>query len=169
MQVIQHQELASAQASISFSSIPQTYTDLYLVVSARNSANNINGYMNINGVGTSRAYRMLYGYNGSVGSSSGADAETFFVPPSSAAANIFGSSAIYIPNYAGSSKKSFSVDAVTEWDGAFAWTTIRAGFWDSTSAITSLTLTLTGGNFVQYSSATLYGITKGSDGVVTVS
>ena len=171
MTLIEHIEVGSGGvASITFSSIPATYTDLYLAISGRNSANNITGYMAINGVATNRSFRILYGYNGTVGSGSLSDSETFFVVPSSGAAGIFSSSGVYIPNYAGSNNKSYSSDSVTEWDGTFAWTTIRAGLWSSTDAITSLTLTLgSGGNFVQYSSATLYGITAGSDGTTTVS
>jgi hypothetical protein len=125
--------------------------------------------MAINGVATNRSFRALYGYNGTVGSYGLSDSETFFVVPSSGAAGIFSSSGVYIPNYAGSQNKSMSVDSVTEWDGTFAWTTIRAGLWSSTDAITSLTLTVSSGNFVQYSSASLYGVTAGSDGTTTVS
>ena len=170
MTVIEHIEVGSGgAASIVFDEIPATYTDLYLAISGRNSANNVIGYMDINGASTNRTYRILYGYNGSAATSSGTSSETFFVVPSSGAANIFSSSSVYIPNYAGSTNKSISVDSVTEWNGPFAWTTIRAGLWSATDAITSLTLTLASGNFVQYSSATLYGITAGSDGTTTVS
>jgi len=40
MQLISHQELDSAAASITFSSIPDTFTDLYLKLSLRGTSTN---------------------------------------------------------------------------------------------------------------------------------
>jgi hypothetical protein len=47
---------------------------------------------------------------------------------------------------------------------------VNAGLWNNTAPITSITLgSLNSASFVTNSSATLYGITKGSSGGVTVS
>ena len=45
---------------------------------------------------------------------------------------------------------------------------IAAGLYNSTSAVSSIEIA-SGGSFVEYSSATLYGITAGSDGTTAVS
>jgi hypothetical protein len=173
MQVIQHQELASAQASITFSSIPQTYTDLYLVVSLRSTydfgpatwwLSKIVFNANTSGYST----RNLQG-NGS-SASSDSDTAFYFRPNDTAStANTFGSASLYIPNYAGSSNKSISIDNVSEDNGSQAIAQLVAGLWSNTSAITSIVIEGVSGDLAQYSSATLYGITKGSDGIVTVS
>jgi hypothetical protein len=47
---------------------------------------------------------------------------------------------MYIPNYAGSSNKSVSIDAVTENNATAAEANLVAGLWSSTAAITSITL-----------------------------
>jgi hypothetical protein len=67
---------------------------------------------------------------------------------------------MYIPNYASSNYKSFSIDSVTENNGTVAYQIMHAGVWSNTAAITSLTITAAGGNLAQYSTATLYGVYK---------
>jgi hypothetical protein len=76
---------------------------------------------------------------------------------SSATASTFGSGLIYIPNYAGSTNKSYLTDWVTENNATAAYAGFTAGLLSNTAAITDVTLT---GSFVQYSTATLYGISK---------
>jgi hypothetical protein len=165
MQIIQHQELASAQASITFSSIPQTYTDLYLVFSMRTSAASTNADIGLNGSYADFTVRSLFG------SGSGVTNETTVrIVGAVTDQTPFTNGAIYIPNYTASVAKSISIDTVSENNGTTAYQTIWAGLWNQTAAITSLSLKEDGGgNLAQYSSATLYGITKGSDGIVTVS
>jgi hypothetical protein len=73
--------------------------------------------------------------------------------------NTFSNSEIYIPNYAGSNKKSFSADIVMENNATTAFSTLNASLWQGTAAISSLTFfDHNGNNFVQYSSFYLYGI-----------
>jgi hypothetical protein len=155
-------------ANIEFTSIPATYTDLLCVLSHRSAAS-VSGSTNalgmkINGVTTNRTYRRLEGFDGtSKASDNGSTDLIGLIQGNSTTASTFGSIQIYIPNYAGSSNKSFSVDGVTENnsstgnDLAFV-----AGLWSQTTAITSLTFyDRTGSsNFVQYSTAYLYGISN---------
>ena len=49
-------------------------------------------------------------------------------------------------------------DAVVENNATESFQSFTAGLWSSTDAITQITLILSGGNVVQYSSASLYGI-----------
>lgn len=176
MQIIQHQELASSQASITFSSIPQTYTDLYLVCSLRSARATIGDdiVFRFNGdTAANYAWRALLGSGSSVSSSANGSATLGYYGICSASgstSSTFGSNGLYIPNYTSSTAKSASVDAVSEHNGTESYQFLTANRWSGTAAITSITVfSDTGNNFVQYSSATLYGITKGSDGIVTVS
>lgn len=170
MEVIQHIELASAQSSITFSSIPQTFTDLYLVTSFRTSATDPTAvYFEFNGVTTGYSARRLIGSGSSASSQSFTQGFFTGAPGSAATANTFDSSACLIPNYTGSNAKSFSSDHVTENNSTVAYQVIYAGLWSGTSAISEIVIKPFAGNLVQYSSATLFGITAGSDGVTTVS
>ena len=170
MQLIEHQELTSAAASITFSSIPQTFTDLYLVVSARSSYASDYDVFDIlpNGSAADDTFKVLRGS----GSSASSESDNFIRVRFSAAnatANTFGSSSIYIPNYTASQSKSFSIDAVTENNTTQAFQEITAGLWSVSTAISSLELDVILGSFASGSSATLYGILAGSSGGVVVS
>jgi hypothetical protein len=176
MQLIARQELTSAAASITFSSIPGTFTDLYLVLLLRRDSSSGTGTLklNFNGVTTSTySSRRLEGTGSAVSSDSQSGA-TFIrigqVGNSTNTADTFTSTAIYLPNYTASAAKSASSDSVTENNGTDAYQNIIAGLWSVTDAVTSLEIAPEGsGSFVSASSATLYGILAGSDGIVTVS
>jgi len=159
-------------ASITFSSIPQTYTDLYVVVSGRTTATEASGgsYANLkpNNTTASQSMRTLRGTGSSVSSNS--ETTVFFtVNPSDATSNTFANSAVYIPNYTGSQNKSMSVDGLNENNATGARQELAAALYSTSSPISSLVLTPGSGNFVQYSSASLYGVTAGNDGTTTVS
>jgi len=176
--VISHVEAPSSQATIVFSSIPASYTDLCIKMSAR-STSEINStikwaeiILQPNGSGSNLSARSLLGYwSGSAETTaSNTDAITGgFASGNTTTSNTFSNVEIYIPNYAGSTNKSWSIDSVTEHNGNEALRWISANLWSQTTAISSITLDMTQGDFAQYSSATLYGITKGSSGGVVVS
>ena len=77
-----------------------------------------------------------------------------------ATANTFASSDLYIPNYAGSTYKSFSIETVQEANQAEVYMNMIAGLWSNTAAIDSITLTPYSYSIAQYSTAYLYGIKK---------
>jgi len=79
------------------------------------------------------------------------------IPNATYTANTFASAEIYIPNYTSSNYKSLSVDFVGENNATTSYQYFTAGLFSNTSAITSLVIDGTD-NFVQYSTATLYGI-----------
>ncbi len=171
MTLIQHQELASNQSSLTFSSIPQTFTDLYLVASLRStsSADSYSyGFLRPNNDSSNTTVRILYGVSSGVGSASYSTGD-FYYNNSVSTSNTFASLAWTLPNYTSSVAKSFSGDFVTENNSTGVIQVIEAGLYNSTSPITSLVLFAPVGNLAQYSSATLYGITKGSSNGVTVS
>ena len=148
-------------ASITFAGIPQTYTDLLLVVSGRATTDNPTLYVYMNGDTTAGNYsfRLLGGDGASASSSTASQAWFMRVAPSSATASTFSNGCMYVPNYTDStSNQSVSVDSVTENNGTTAYTAFHAGLWSSTAAITSIVLDPYGTDFAQYSSASLYGI-----------
>jgi len=148
-------------ASIEFGSIPQTYTDLLVVTSVRTNRSAVvdNLQIEFNGLSTNLTFRLLYGGGTSATSASGSYGLVADANAATSTASVFSSHSIYIPNYTGSTNKSFSVDAVTENNATEAYQEMVAGLWSATSAITSLRLfPRTGTLLVQYSSASLYGI-----------
>ena len=156
-------------SAITFSSIPNTYTDLICLVSHR-SSNAVSGSnqglgMKINGVTTNRTYRRLEGYDSTgVAGDSGTGALVGLIQGASTTASTFASFEVYIPNYAGSTNKSFSAIGVTENNSASGVDQhMIAQLWSQTTAIDSIEFfnSSSGSDtFVQYSTATLYGISK---------
>jgi hypothetical protein len=146
-------------ATIDFTSIPSTYTDLLLFASTR--PNGTDTWINISFNGsTSNFTSRRISADGS--SASSASESTNFANllngRSSYTANTFSNAYLYIPNYAGSNNKSFSTDSVNENNATEAVTALIAGLRSNTAAITQITLTPNSGSFVQYSTAYLYGI-----------
>ena len=153
---------AGGSASVTFSSIPSTYTDLCMKYSLRLDSNpQSNAWCSItvglNGSSSSFTYRMVYGTGSSAASQTGTT-EIAWVDSSVATANTFGNAETYFPNYAGSNNKSFSTDFVQEHNSSSAIAGLVASLWSNTAAITSITLSPPSGNFAQYSTAVLYGI-----------
>ena len=163
-------------ASIDFTSIPQTYTDLKIVLSLRGSQNASNGFTNIgfNSSTSNFSTRFIQGDGSTTASSTGVRgiaylSNAFFT------SSTFDSTTVYIPNYTGSTNKSFSADNVVENNATLGWTFMVAGLWSNTAAITSIEITPNTGTFVQYSTATLYGVAnvpaagnaKATGGIIT--
>jgi hypothetical protein len=140
-------------ATVTFSAIPSTYTDLLVKVSARDTTDNLPVTVSFNGSAIDSG-KTIKG-NGA-GAFSGSET-VFWITPSSATANTFGNADLYIPNYVGSTAKSMSIDAVTENNGATAYQFLSADLENGTSAITSIALAATT-LFAEYSTFYLYGI-----------
>jgi len=152
-------------ATISFSSIPQTYTDLQLVTSWRTSRASTADYVAIsfNSSTSSFSLRGLYGNGSTVGSynyTTSPDSRIISqAVGNNATASVFSSGSLYLPNYTSNNFKSYSTDATREDNTTANEMAIQAGLWSNTSAITSITLTSWGSaTILQYSSASLYGI-----------
>lgn len=181
MNLIQHIPVgAGGAASITFVSvgdIPADYTDLYLVVSGKSTRTNSprdNLYLQFNGVSSGYSYRYLEGtgssYSTSPASGQAQIAVTWALSTNwSGLSNVFGSAAIYIPNYLSSENKTISSDQTGLRPSTDSHLAVQASLATVAAPITSIYITPENGDFVQYSSATLYGITAGSDGTTTVS
>jgi hypothetical protein len=151
-------------ASITFSSIPATYTDLCLKINARSTSSSGAAWNYIevrpNGATTNGTWLQLFGNGSSAGSGNGSGLLAAYGNDSSATGSVFGNSETYLPNYASSLNKSMSNDAVTENNATSAIASFFGTLWSQTTAISSLTLVFNTGNFAEYSTATLYGISK---------
>lgn len=153
-------------ANIQFTSIPGTYTDLLVKLSTRSNRNDIidaYGLRFNNDTGNNYARLSLRGDGSSASSNSNTGSygyiDAFYMPAATATSSTFDNTEIYIPNYTGSNQKSISLDNVSERNATESYMTLAADRWTGTSAITSITfIVLNGTQFVQYSSATLYGI-----------
>lgn len=171
--VIAHIEVPSGgQTSIAFASIPSTFTDIFCVISGRNSIEEDQLRVKLNDSSSNFSTRLLYGGGSSQGSLSNPTVATNFPGWSTRSgftSNTFSNISFYIPNYAGNTSKSISCDGVTENNATNSYQYITAMLWSNTAAITKFEIEVPAGNFVQYSSATLYGVLKGSSGGVTVS
>ena len=146
----------TATNTISFTSIPQTYTDLVIKASLRGSTTTTTFAVQVNGTTITSVIRLFGGGNFT-------SADTFnehYINPSDFTANAFGSTDLYFPNYATSINKTYGVDSVGENDATQAYMNFASNLTNITNPITSINLIRTSGNFVQYSSADLYGISN---------
>jgi hypothetical protein len=152
-------------ANIEFTSIPATYTDLCLELSPRTTgAPQESGmFMTFNGASTNFSHRYILGTGSAASSGSNAysiGATKIYagvVNAGGSTASSFSNCSIYIPNYAGSSNKSCSIDSVMEQNETLSYDALIVGLWSSSAAINQITITAEN-NFVQYSTASLYGI-----------
>ena len=147
-------------ASIDFTSIPSTYTDLCLKLSIRDNLASQADFIlvSFNGSTASFSSKLIEGNGASVSSGSTARAAGL-ANAATATASTFANTEIYIPNYAGGTNKSYSVDSVSENNATTSYADIFAGLWSNTAAINQVTIYPNSGTlFVQYSTAYLYGV-----------
>ncbi len=179
--LIEAKTLASSVASIDFTSIPATYTDLLLKYSARTdrASNQSDIYLQFNN-NTSAVYsfKRIFG-SGSGAASDGLTNDTKgglcgIAAGANATASTFANCEIYIPNYLSSNAKSFSADGASENNATAALMGLYAGLSTDTAAITSIKLQCyNASNFVEGSTFYLYGIsnvtstTKATGGIVS--
>jgi hypothetical protein len=159
--------LGSAQATIDFTSIPSTYTDLRLVLVVRttvaSTTDNIRLRFNSDS-GGNYSYVRLYGNGTNALSDSTTNASnanfTHQVPGGTAASNLFALCTADIFSYTGSTYKTLLATTANDMNGS-GTTQATINLWRSTSSITSVNLFVgSGDNFAANTTATLYGILK---------
>jgi hypothetical protein len=156
-------ELNASVSSVALNNIPQTgYTDLKIVCSTRTDyAGFLDLNMFLNGNASSGySWRRLNGDGGSATSTNSTSAGVIPSPTlgTTATANTFASTEIYIPNYTSTTSKSVSIDGVTENNATTSYQSFTAGLSTLSTAITSVNFGLGAGNFVAGSTFSLYGI-----------
>ena len=171
--LISSNTLSSSAASVTFSSIPSTYTDLVLKVSARSSRADTLDYLKIQINSITSGYSDTYLTTGSAASPQSARdssssifgiGATLAIPGSNGTTNTFGSFEMYIPSYTVSQNKPMNSIAVAESNSATASTyyiTSEAELLSNTATVSSITITpYVGPNFLTSSSFYLYGVKK---------
>ena len=156
--------------TMDFTSIPQTYTDLCLKLSIRQSgttggSGNVwdNFTLNFNNSGTNENHRSLVGQNTDAIQNYTHGEFYLWSNIDGSTSNTFTSADIYIPNYTNGYNKSFISESVGEGNSTAYWMQlIQAGLWSNTAAITSIQVISQGAGsvrtFMQNTTATLYGI-----------
>ena len=156
---------AGGTSTITFSSIPSTYTHLQLRVIGRSSAasGSSSFYMQVNSdTGSNYSQHRIYGSGSSVTAS--ADASQTSIQLDRLATNgstsgVFGAAVVDILDYANTSKNKTvrSLGGIDNNGSGFVM--YNSGLWMNTSAITSLSFTLDSPNtFTQYTQFALFGI-----------
>jgi hypothetical protein len=160
---------SGGSADIEFTSIPDTYTDLLILISAKTTR-----------TGTDKDDELRLRFNGDTGNNYyttmiersdssvirsvidavGGHMGRGTAPTDNAAASTFGNTEYYIANYRSSTAKSVFIDSAMETTGTVSYNLQVGGEWTGTAAITSAKITTVSGTFDQYSTATLYGVLK---------
>jgi len=164
MQPIYTQTASGSATGVIFNNIPQTFTDLKIVVSARSTGSGVDALgLLFNGNYSGYTRTNIYGTGSSVASNRSAYRDIGLFNGTSTTANTYASFDIYIPNYTSSNFKQVIVDSVQENNATAANQTMTAYLLSSTAAITRLELdsSSAGVPFATNSTFTLYGITKG--------
>jgi hypothetical protein len=179
-QLISTQTLTSGTQSITFSNIPQNYTDLRILFSAR--VNTSGGYSNVkigfNGSTSNITWRGMYAYGGTnIGSNTGSTERVAGnANANSSTSATFSNVDVYITNYTSTTiAKNMSADSVVESnDGTNPLLSFETNYWNpgTQAAITSIELTNSASpaaNFDAGSTFYLYGIggSRASGGTIT--
>jgi hypothetical protein len=158
---------AGGASSVTFSSIPSTYTHLQIRLMAKDddtgaTPNNLRVRFNSD-TATTYSRHALYGDGASVVANGNAnygyvDLIAGISTSATGKTSMFGTGIIDILDYANTNKyKTVRSLSGTDWNGS-GRISLNSGNWRSTSAITSIELYSAGVNLVQYSSFALYGI-----------
>ena len=160
-QAIATQTLGSAAASVTFSSITGTYTDLVLVSAGVSSSSN-NDLLQFNGdTGSNYSWTALAAYGS--GASPNPDSFRGTSTSSISAANgstIQHNKMFQIQNYSNTTTyKTTLVQWSASLNSSYAGGSVfNVGLWRNTAAITSITLSRAAGDYNTGSTFTLYGI-----------
>ena len=153
----------SAAGSYTFNSIPQTYTDLVLILSAKIAANPGYGTALQFNSDTAANYSLTFGYGtGSTVASNVKDLQTSLALSYGTGLGTATPSAfkVHIMSYTNTSFFKPIYSRASNFDTTYGGVEMLSGMWKSTAAITSITLLNPFGSmtFATGGSVTLYGI-----------
>ena len=153
--------LGASVSSVAFSSIPQTYTDLIMIV---NAIDNTYDYGGINlafnsDTGNNYSFTEMYGNGTSVLNERRANVAyipvAYYISPDTVAGNA--TYTVNIMNYSNTTTNKTTIGRENSSNATYSGAGLIAGLWRSTAAISTVTLTMSG-NFASGSTLNLYGI-----------
>jgi hypothetical protein len=145
------QTLGSAAATVTFSSIPSTYTDLVLIIDAVGSDGS---YLRFNSdSGSNYSYTRIYG-DGSSAVGGRATSQTVQETSIGSLTNRQFTT-VNVMNYSNTTTNKTSVTRITN---PSSFVAAYVNLWRSTSAITSITFGIQSGTYSAGSTFSLYGI-----------
>lgn len=154
--------LSSSAASVTFSAIPSTYTDLVLRITSRETVTQSSIILAFNGDSATNYSRTILASTGSAAFSgrdtSASSLVALYDEDASYTANTFNSMEIYIPSYTVSQNKPISIVGMSENNATAARMSDTAGLWRNTASLNQIVLSKTASAFVSGSSFYLYGI-----------
>ena len=164
MQPIYRQVLGSSASTVTFNNIPQTFTDLKILINGKGTSANVSTvYMQINGVNS--GYLGTVGYGETSGSGSFSIATTGvhcgYITGSVIDANATGITDIYIPNYRSNSFKQITSMGFSEGNASTYQASVQsqhANISRSHAPVVSLTFFTDSTAYAANTSFTLYGI-----------
>jgi hypothetical protein len=155
---IASQTLGSTASSVTFSSIPQGYTDLVLVVAGNNSSSTYSPYIQFNGdTSTNYSITNLYG-NGSTAASTRASSTATAYFGSLGATQ--GNAIVQIQNYSNATTYKTALIRIND-AGFRVYASVM--LWRSTAAVTSVSIfNESPGTFASGTTFSIYGIQVGA-------
>ena len=172
MQLISSATVSGTVSSVTFSSIPQTFTDLIVLASVRHT-NPFVGYIvaYLNGTVNGYTHRGLEGNGSSASSFSEATAGyngigMYFgdIGGTDYTSNTFSNCFLQIANYTGTAAKLGTAEGLFENNATTANMMLVASRSSVTAAVTSLVIGPAAASFSNNSTIYLYGLLKGSGG-----
>jgi hypothetical protein len=159
-EVISTQTLGSAVASVTFSSIPQTHTDLVLISSPIATTDGMSLYVRFNGdTGSNYSRTLMSGYGTSAGSTR--HSNVTYIGSNWQVGGGTGGTSPYIhniQNYSNSTTYKTVIFRANNYPySGLSEVTAEVGLWRNTAAITSINVSYVN-NFAIGSTFTLYGI-----------
>jgi len=152
--------LTTATASVTFSSIPGTYTDLVLVGNPSISASLDYKYY-VNGDNSSGLYSMtrLVGNGSAASSARGSGGNSIYLNVNTPASGTYQT---FIMNFQDYSNTTTFKTILVRYNEAGSETNARVGLWRNTNAINSITISTDSSTFASGSTFKLYGIEAGN-------
>lgn len=153
------QTLGSTASSVTFSSIPQTYTNLVVVMAVIPAATvGYAPWFQFNGdTATNYSFTWLQG-DGSSATSGRQTSQTKGFTGWSIGLTGASNSIANIQNYSNTTTNKTYIDRINETTGSYPGAGATVGLWRNTAAINSIKIGNDGGGFASGSTFTLYGI-----------
>jgi hypothetical protein len=151
---------SGGSATVSFTSIPSTYTHLQIRSFTRIPSGGNNGLLTFNSdTGANYVTHLLYGDGASAAALSFTNDNYIYGSRVSTATSTYGVGVIDVLDYANTNKFKTVRLLTGNDDNGSGLIALNSGLWRSTSAITSITYTAQSGSiFAQYTQFALYGI-----------